>query len=57
LTFQEQEKGYLEDKINALESYTKNKNIRDLYRGIIEFMKDYQPRTNLVNDERGGQLA
>jgi hypothetical protein len=48
---------YLKDKINELESNSKNKNIRDLYRGINEFKKDYQPRTNLVKDEKGDLLA
>jgi arginine utilization protein RocB len=48
---------YLKDKINELESDSKNKNIRDLYRGINEFKKVYQPRTNLVEDERGDLLA
>jgi hypothetical protein len=28
---------YLKDKINGLESNSKNKNIKDLYRGINEF--------------------
>jgi hypothetical protein len=32
-------------------------NIRDLYRGINEFKKGYQPRTNLVKDERGDLVA
>jgi hypothetical protein len=32
---------------------SKNKNIRDLYGGITEFKKGYQPKTNLVKDERG----
>jgi hypothetical protein len=36
---------------------SKNKNIRDMYRGLNEFKKGYQPRTNLVNDERGELLA
>jgi hypothetical protein len=47
----------LKDKINELESNSKNKNIRDVYRGINEFKKGYQPRTNLVKDERGALLA
>jgi hypothetical protein len=47
----------LKDKINKLESNSKNKNIRDLYRGISEFKKGYQPRTNLVRDERGNLFA
>jgi hypothetical protein len=28
-----------------------------LYRGITEFKKGYQPKTNLVKDERGDLLA
>jgi hypothetical protein len=47
----------LKDKINELESNSKNKNIRDLYRGINEFKKGYQPRTNLVKDEKDDLLA
>jgi hypothetical protein len=46
----------LKDKINELESNSKNK-IRDLYRGINEFKKGYQPRTKLVRDEKGDLLA
>jgi hypothetical protein len=47
----------LKDKINELESNTKNKNIRDLYRSINEFKKGYQPRTNLVEGEKCDLLA
>jgi hypothetical protein len=47
----------LKDKINEIELNSKNKNIRDIYRGITEFKKGYQPRTNLVKDERGDLLA
>jgi hypothetical protein len=48
---------YFKDQINELESNSKNKNIRGLYRGINEFKWGYQPRTNLVKDERGDLLA
>jgi prefoldin subunit 5 len=48
---------YLKDKINELESNSKNKNIRDLYSSINEFKKSYQPRTNLVTDEKGDLLT
>jgi hypothetical protein len=47
----------LKDKINKLVSNSKNKNIRDLYRGISEFKKGYQPGTNLLKDERDDLLA
>jgi hypothetical protein len=36
---------------------SKNKNIRDPYRGINEFKRGYQPRSNLVKDENGDLLA
>jgi hypothetical protein len=55
--FRNKKREYLKDKINELESSNKNKNMRDLYRGINKFKKDYQPRTNLVKDERGDLLA
>jgi hypothetical protein len=53
--FRNKKRECLKDKINELESNSKNKNIRDLYRGVNEF-KGYQPRTNLVKDERGDLL-
>jgi hypothetical protein len=34
-----------------------NKNIRNMYRGINEFMRGYQPRSNLVKEEKGYPLA
>jgi hypothetical protein len=35
---------------------SKNKNIRDFYRGISEFKRGYQPISNLMKD-RNGDLA
>jgi hypothetical protein len=55
--FRNKKREYLKDKINELESNSNNKNIRGLYRGINEFKKGYQPRTNLVKDERSNILA
>jgi hypothetical protein len=55
--FRNKKREYLKDNINELESNSKNKNIRDLYRGINGFKKSYQPRTNLVKDEKGDLLA
>jgi hypothetical protein len=51
--FRKKKREYLKGKVNELESNSKSKNIRDLYRGINELKKGYQPRTNLVKDERG----
>jgi hypothetical protein len=48
---------YLKDKINELATDSKNKNIGNLYRGINEFKRGYQPRNNLVKDENGDLLA
>jgi hypothetical protein len=39
------------------ETNNKNKNIRDLYRGINEFKKGYQPRINIIKDENGNLIA
>jgi hypothetical protein len=50
-------KEYLKAKINELETNSKNKNIRDLYRGINNFKKGYQPRTNVVKDEKRDLVA
>jgi hypothetical protein len=44
-------------KINELETNNKNKNIRDLYGGINEFRKGYQPRINIIKAETGNLLA
>jgi hypothetical protein len=46
-------KAYMEAKIEELETNKKKKNVRDLYRGINDFKKGYQPRTNIVKDEQG----
>jgi len=40
-----------------LETNSKIKNIRDLYGGINDFKKGYQPRTNIVNDDKGDLVA
>jgi hypothetical protein len=55
--FRNKKREYLKDKINEIELNSKNKNIRDLYKGITELKKGYQPKTNLVKDERGDLIA
>jgi predicted metalloendopeptidase len=55
--FMNKKRGYLKDKINELETNSKNKNVRDLNRGINKFKRGYQPRNTLVKDENGGLLA
>jgi hypothetical protein len=39
--FRNKKRENLKDKINEVVSNCKNKNIRDLYRGITEFKKGY----------------
>jgi hypothetical protein len=56
-TFRNKEREHLKGKINKFETNNKNKNIRDLYRGIIEFKKGYQPRINIIKDENVNLLA
>jgi hypothetical protein len=55
--FRNTNREYLKEKINELQTNSKNKNIRDLYRGINEYKRGHQPRNNLVKDENGDLLA
>jgi ribosomal protein S2 len=40
-----------------LETNSKINNVRDLYGGIKDFKKGYQPRTIIVKDEKGDLIA
>ena len=44
-------------KIEELETNSMIQNIRDLYSGINDFKKGYQPRCNIVKDEKGDLVA
>jgi hypothetical protein len=55
--FGNKNKDYLKAKINELETNSKNKNIRDFYRGVNDFKKGYQLRTNVARDEKGDLIA
>jgi hypothetical protein len=55
--FRSKKREYLKDKINELATNSKNKNIRGLYRGINEFKRGYQPRSNIAKHENGDLLA
>jgi hypothetical protein len=55
--FRTKKKEYLKGNINELATNSKTQNIRDLYRGINEFKRGYQPRKSLVKDENGKLLA
>ena len=43
--------------LDVLETNSRTKNIQDLYRGINDFKKGYQPRTNIQKDEQGDLLT
>ena len=55
--FRNNKKEYLKAKIEELETNSKIKNLRDLYRGINDFKKGYQPRTNIEKNEKGDVVA
>jgi hypothetical protein len=55
--FRNKKKAYLKAKIDELETNSKIKNIRDLYRGINNFKKGYQPRSNIVKDDKSDLVA
>jgi len=55
--FRDKKKAYLRAKIEELETNSMIQNIRDLYRGINDFKKGYQPRYNIVKDEKGDLVA
>jgi hypothetical protein len=55
--FRNKKSEYRKDNINELATNSKNKNIRDLYRGINVFERGYQPISNLLKDENGDVRA
>jgi hypothetical protein len=50
--FRKRMKEYQKAEINELETNSKNKNIRDLYRSINDVKKGYQPTNNAVKVEK-----
>jgi len=55
--FKNKKKAYLTAKIEELETNSEIQNIRDLFRRINDFKKGYQPRCNIVRDEKGDLVA
>ena len=55
--FRDKKKANLRAKIEELETNSKIEIIRDLYRGNSDFKKGYQPRCNIVKDEKGDLVA
>jgi hypothetical protein len=55
--FRNKKREYMKDRFDELATNSKNKNNRDLYRGINELKRGYQLRNNLVKDENGDLLV
>jgi len=55
--FRNKKKAYLKVKIEEPETNSKVNNVRDLYRGINDFKKGYQPRNIIVKDEKAELVA
>jgi hypothetical protein len=55
--FRIKKKEYLKAEIDKHETNSKIKIIRNLYRDISDFKKGYQPRTNIVKDEKGDMVT
>jgi hypothetical protein len=55
--FRKNKREYLNVEINEIATDSYNKNMRDPYRGINEFKKGHQRRSNLAKDENGDLLA
>jgi len=55
--FRNKKKAYLRDKIEEFGTNSKIQNIMDFYRGINYFKKEYQPRCNIVKDEKVDLVA
>jgi hypothetical protein len=50
--FRNKTKAYVKAKIEELETNSRIKNVRDLYWGINDFKKEYQPRTIVVKTRK-----
>jgi hypothetical protein len=55
--FRNKKKECLKAKFGELGINSKIKNIRDLYGEISDFKKGYQPRSDILKDEKGDLIA
>jgi hypothetical protein len=55
--FRKKKRDYMKVKVNKLEENNKNKNIREMYEGINEFKKVYQPRAYVIKKHDGTIVA
>ena len=46
----ETKRDYLKRKLSEIDANSKNKNIRDLYKGENEFKRAYQIRVNVIKN-------
>ena len=54
---EEKKRDYLKGKLSEIDANSKNKNTRDLYKGIKDFKTEYQARVNLIKNEKEELLA
>ena len=47
----------MNENVNKLEENSKNNNIREIYKGINEFKKGYQPRAYVIKKHDGKIVA
>ncbi len=55
--FRNKKKAYLKAKMEDLETNSKIKNIKGMFRAINDFKKGYETRINTVKDEKGDLVA
>ena len=55
--FRDKKKAYPRAKIKEHETISKIQNIREFYRGINYLETGYQPRCNILKDEKGDLVA
>ena len=51
--FRKKKRDYMKAKVSKLEENSKNKNIREMYKGINEFKKGYLPRAYVIKKHDG----
>ncbi|KAJ4446470.1 hypothetical protein ANN_13166 [Periplaneta americana] len=56
-TLRNKKRDYSKEKLNEVETNSKNKNIGYLYKGLKEFKNGYQARVNVIKDENRDLLA
>ena len=55
--FRRKKRDYMKAKVNKLEENSKNKNNRQMCKGINEFKKGYQPRAYVIKKYNGTIVA